>query len=373
MPLASTRSVHPLRERVPLAREALAERQPVARAADEEDARRHAAAARAGSPRADRRPAPARTRRPTATAFARSRAASSGVGEEALDRAASASTSPGSTSRPFSPSRTTSATPPVRVAITGVPTASASTTRVREVLPRRGEQRRVAGAEELEHAGRGSGPRKRAWPRRSSAARSGPSPAIASATPARRAASIPTSSDFCARQPAREDERRPVEAELARAAPRAARSSGIGGAGFGSTRHAVGRARPSRARARAGTPTASRRERRGARRRRGRAAAAASRGDGRGWNSSSDPRQSPQRRARSNAGSAVSLITNGVRASRAPSEERPSIPGRVDDVGLPGARAPTRRTPGDVSDARRQRAANPVHGVLLVRRRARQP
>jgi hypothetical protein len=44
------------------------------------------------------------------------------------------------------------------------------------------------------------------------------------------------------------------------------------------------------------------------------------------WKSSSVPCQRPQRRARSNAGSAVSFMTIGVRESLDPSAERPSIP-----------------------------------------------
>ena len=50
------------------------------------------------------------------------------VGEVAPNRLTSAAVSPAGTSRPFTPSWTTSETPPASIASTGVPTASASTT-----------------------------------------------------------------------------------------------------------------------------------------------------------------------------------------------------------------------------------------------------
>ena len=89
------------------------------------------------------------------------------VGRTARSRRRSRPTSPAGTRSPFSPSCTTSGTPPTAVAITGVPTASASSERVREVLPRRREQRGVDGAEEARARRRasrlrGSGPARRA-------------------------------------------------------------------------------------------------------------------------------------------------------------------------------------------------------------------
>ena len=72
----------------------------------------------------------------------------------------SASRSPGGTSSPFSPSRTTSGTPPTVVAITGQPDGERLDDRVREVLPRRREHRRVGGAEEAQHRSRGDAAEK---------------------------------------------------------------------------------------------------------------------------------------------------------------------------------------------------------------------
>ena len=106
-------------------------------------------------PRSARGYAARRAPRPTAPAPAASASRSAVVAEDALDRRRrSPRRRRRGTSRPFSPSRTTSGTPPTAVAITGVPTASASSTRVREVLPRRREQRRVGGAEELDTSSR---------------------------------------------------------------------------------------------------------------------------------------------------------------------------------------------------------------------------
>ena len=156
------------------------------------------------------------------------------VGEEALDRRGEASRSPGSTSRPFSPSTTTSATPPVRVAITGVPTASASTTECGKFSHTEESSAASPARKSSSTPWRWSGPRKRAWPSCSSAARSGPSPAIASATPARRAASIPMSSAFCAVSRPAKTSVGPSKPSSSRSSSRG-RSSGIGGAGFAST------------------------------------------------------------------------------------------------------------------------------------------
>ena len=44
------------------------------------------------------------------------------------------------------------------------------------------------------------------------------------------------------------------------------------------------------------------------------------------WKSPTSPETSPRRRDRSNAGSAVSLSTSGVRARSVPSDERPNMP-----------------------------------------------
>ena len=52
------------------------------------------------------------------------------------------------------------------------------------------------------------------------------------------------------------------------------------------------------------------------------------------WNASTSPPTMPRRRARSKAGSAVSLITYGRRASVAPARAAPEHARRVDDVGL---------------------------------------
>ena len=57
----------------------------------------------------------------------------------------------GGTSRPFSPSCTTSGTPPTAVAITGVPTASASSTVCGRFSHRRREQGCIGGGEESHH------------------------------------------------------------------------------------------------------------------------------------------------------------------------------------------------------------------------------
>src|SRR5712691_1392992 len=120
--------------------------------------------------------------------------------------------SPGATSRPLTPSWTTSATPPASIASTGVPTASASTTVCGKFSQL--EERIVASAARNSSTmrSRGCAPRKRtrsAIPssraRPSSAARSGPSPAITNRTPSVAAtASSARESDFCAvRRPAK--------------------------------------------------------------------------------------------------------------------------------------------------------------------------
>src|SRR5581483_92023 len=115
-------------ERVPFACDLGIKRQPVSRAADEENARSHddAAAIRACSMRAN---TDSRSKaRTESAAAARSLSRSSSSEKKRRTAPASASTSPAETSRPFSPSRTISPTPPTAVAITGVPAASASTT-----------------------------------------------------------------------------------------------------------------------------------------------------------------------------------------------------------------------------------------------------
>src|SRR5581483_7315858 len=116
-------------ERVELARQALVEGQPVAVPADDQEPRprRHRAAASVST--CSRRPytSSGENRATDAAAAPARRARSSGSPRTRRTAAASASASPAGTRRPATPSSTISRTPPVSVATTGVPTASAST------------------------------------------------------------------------------------------------------------------------------------------------------------------------------------------------------------------------------------------------------
>ena len=170
-----------------------------------------------GCARADRRSRPARTSRrraplrraavPVATESPRYRAIA----------AASASTSPGGTSRPFSPSVTISGTPPTRVAITGVPSASDSTTPCGKFS--QAELSTIASAprrypstpsREAEPTKRTRSPSSSSSRNRSRRARSGPSPTTTRRAPSTRASAASASVEILrGRQPAREDERRP--------------------------------------------------------------------------------------------------------------------------------------------------------------------
>ena len=158
------------------------------------------------APRAGRRSPRSRSRRPTASRAAASRPRSPGSSRIRPIAAASSSGRPGGTSRPFSPSCTTSGTPPTAVETTGTPTDSASTaecgrfsqslessaasapaTRAQRLVARQraAERDPVAGA-------RGGHARGRAR------ARSGPSPTRTSRASGTRAiASIAVPSAFC--------------------------------------------------------------------------------------------------------------------------------------------------------------------------------
>ena len=68
---------------------------------------------------------------------------SSGSAARSASRSASASTSPGSTRKPSTPSRTTSGTPPTRVATTGLPASERLDRADRRALVRRGQHERV--------------------------------------------------------------------------------------------------------------------------------------------------------------------------------------------------------------------------------------
>src|SRR5262249_54299860 len=124
------RREHPYVETRPQGRElslqALGQRQAVTRPADHEQAPHRAASWSTASmrPKISSRPYAATE----AAAASASRSRSPGSVVKRTIAAASASTSLGGTSKPLTPSSTTSATPPTRVPITGVPTASDSTT-----------------------------------------------------------------------------------------------------------------------------------------------------------------------------------------------------------------------------------------------------
>ncbi len=149
---------------------------------------------------------------------------------------------PTGTSRPFSPSRTSSGTPPTAVAITGVPTARASTTVCGKFSQDEVRSEASAARKSVSTPSRFSGPRKRTRPSRPSSAtlrrrsgRSGPSPAIARVTPSTRTrASRATSSAFCfVIRPANASSGPSTSSCRARLV--AIGKSGSGGAAFGST------------------------------------------------------------------------------------------------------------------------------------------
>ena len=243
-----------------------------------------------------------------------------------------AAMSRGGTSRPFSPSRTTSGIPPTAVAITGVPVASASSS-----VCGRFSQADVRSAASTARnsaitSSRVPAPRKRtrsASPsspaRRSSSARSGPSPRTRSATSGTRArASSVSPSAFCAVSRPATPSAKPSMPRVARASSRVG-CSGTSGAGFGTTSTREGsRPQPIAICRRYALGTTMRRARRRAavrvarrnRRRRPRRSA---------WNSSSVPANRPARRSRSYASSATSLTTSGRRPSAAPSAARRTI------------------------------------------------
>ena len=103
--------------------------------------------------------------------------------------AARAPASPGATSNPFSPSCTTSGTPPTLVAMTGVPTASDSTTACGK-FSQVEEKARVGRTEEAEHVVARSG--RAALARRAVARRRGaPSPPALAHRPRRVARRLP--------------------------------------------------------------------------------------------------------------------------------------------------------------------------------------
>ena len=104
-----------------------------------------------GSARARRSTCSGAKRSTEGAAFERSRARSSGSAKKRRIAAARAAGSPGGTSSPFSPSRTTSGDAAHRGRDHGRPDRQRLDDRVREVLPRRRENRRVGAAEEREH------------------------------------------------------------------------------------------------------------------------------------------------------------------------------------------------------------------------------
>src|SRR5581483_9010721 len=200
-------------EGVELAGEARRERQPVTRPADEQDFRAsHAARVRSSVCSSIPKTRSREYDSTEGAAAARSRERSSASAKNRRIASASAAASPTGTSSPFSPSRTTSATPPVAVAITGVPTASASTTVCGKFSQLDESSDASAAAKSSSTPCRGSGPRSRTRSpspssptARSTAPRSSPSPAIANETSGSAAtASRATRSDFCgARRPAK--------------------------------------------------------------------------------------------------------------------------------------------------------------------------
>ncbi len=169
-----------------------------------------------GSARARRRRAPARSARPRAPRPRAAARAARRRRRSAGSPPASAAGSPGGTSRPFSPSLTISGTPPTAVAITGVPTASASTTVCGKFS--HADERIAASAvrKSASTSSRPSAPRNStrsaspsAAARDSSAARSSPSPASRSVTPVAGRDRLERDAEvLLRRQPARERERR---------------------------------------------------------------------------------------------------------------------------------------------------------------------
>ena len=197
--------------------------------------------------------------------------------------------------------------------------------RVREVLPRRREHRRVGrrgAARAPPHAaeGRGTDALAAAASRR---ARSGPSPAISEPNAVEQAQSGERDAEILLRREAAGEREVGPSIDPDRTLPAARGRAGPGSA-------AQSRVRPARpsetTRSRMNPPgmttwaarrrSASRAERR----------SAASAPPPPAWNSPTSPATRPRRRARSNAGSAVSLSTSGVRATNAPSDERPNMP-----------------------------------------------
>ena len=371
VPLASTRTSIRSAAR-PTCAQALGRAAGGSGPADEEDARLHGRlAARRGSARAGRRPPRARSSA-TEGAAAREACAQLFVGEEAPDRRsergdvagldeqavlavrARPRRHPGLASRsracrPRAPRRPCAGSSPTpRRAATRRPRGRARARRARK-RPEEARVRRAARAP----PGRGRRRRSRARRRRAARPRS-----------RRRATS--------ARSAGRRRRASGREAELA--------AQLLSRPQLGQRRRRV---RKHRRAARGGTPQPSASSRRyadgshdvrraGGRRRRAQAAAAGVPGPAARWNSSSEPRQSPQRRARSNAGSAVSFTTNGVRASERAERRAAEHAGRVDDVGPP-------RTGGnephalDVADAGRQRARRPSARRRPPARAARRP
>ena len=133
-------------ERVELPLERRAQRNRVPRAADHEDARLHSSSSIACTIRRRIRGSASSSTDGLAAAASDARSPSSWT-TRSIARAI-ASTSCAGTSSPFTPSRTTSGMPPTAVAITGVPDGQRLEQRMRQVLPRRGQQHRVDGSEE---------------------------------------------------------------------------------------------------------------------------------------------------------------------------------------------------------------------------------
>ena len=226
------------------------------RRAREAGSRRQASRRHSGSSDRDERflearrtPAPARSRRrtpppPRAGARAARRRRRSGGSPPPAPP-----TSPGATSSPFSPSRTTSATPPTAVAITGVPTASASTTVCGKFSQLDERIDASAARKSSTIRSRGSEPRNRT---RSGEAELGDTQLERTALGRRRLRSEATRRRHATRRRARPRApsgrsaalRTRVSGRPSRTllvAPRAARSSGSGGDGLGSTDTRSGR------------------------------------------------------------------------------------------------------------------------------------
>ena len=202
--------------------------------------------------RSSPRPSPARPRA--------SRSRRCVVGEEALGsprRAPAASF--GATSSPFSPSRTTSGTPPTAVAITGHPTASASTTVCGKFSHADGRTEASAARKSRSTVSRGTlaeeahasvEPELADW--RSSAPPLGPVARDRERHAVRLHERLEQDADGLLRaEPAREHEDVALRARARAAAPRAKASAGSSAPGSGAPRPARDRA-PSAGRRRAG-------------------------------------------------------------------------------------------------------------------------